>query len=238
MNAVSETSKARSLDVLILSLPAELRNEIYSYLLPYPLPDLIIKARYVRLRWMCASQRLFNDVAPHFYNHSCFSTYLKLDPSDMRPATFVGDFCDHLRLTYGQCAPSWVFDDAIKLIRVVSVDIAAPDLVKLLGTPDFPFDGWNSMLSRFKEYFNDVATVFSKIEKVRICFQNQLTHQQRCPSLQLRVELLEIVDGFKQTLPIDVLHSANQNYNALSPLVLLPLETPGSETAGATRSVF
>lgn len=212
----------RSLDLRLLDLPAELRNHIYSYLLPYPLPDIIIRARYVRLRWIATSRQLFNDVAPQLYNHTCFTTYMKLDPIESRHATIATDFCDHLRLTYGQQAPQWVFDDACKVIRNVSVDVAASDFVKILGTTGFPFDGWDVMLSRFKEYFVDVPSTLPNIKNIRICFQDQLTDQQGCPSNQLRAELLKIVDVFKQTLPVEVLHCATRNYNALSPLVSLP----------------
>jgi hypothetical protein len=83
----------------LLALPAELRNEIYSYLLPYPLPEIIIRARYARFRWICITRGLFNDVAPTLYRNTNFTTYLKLGHANVDLGMLVSHFHDHLRLT-------------------------------------------------------------------------------------------------------------------------------------------
>jgi hypothetical protein len=132
-NAEAMQSGSQSLDRL-LALPAELRNEIYSYLLPYPLPEIVIRARYARLRWICITRSLFNDVAPSLYSNASFTTYLKLDLAKVDLGTLVCNFHDHLRLTYGGDTSAWVFTDACKLVRHIIVDVAAPDLVSLRRT--------------------------------------------------------------------------------------------------------
>jgi hypothetical protein len=97
-NAEAMQSGSQPLERL-LALPAELRNEIYSYLLPYPLPEIIIRARYARFRWICITRSLFNDVAPSLYRNANFTTYLKLGHASVDLGMLVSHFHDHLRLT-------------------------------------------------------------------------------------------------------------------------------------------
>ena len=217
-------TKPQSLD-LLLALPAELRNEIYSYLLPHPLPEMITRARYTRFSWIVVSRRLFNDVAPMLYSNSWLLTYVKLEPAIDGLGTVASNFKDHLRLTYGPNAPHWVIADACSIIRRLSVDVAAPDLRHTFRTFNSPDRGYENMASTFSTYFATASQTFSNLQSLRICFQDNLTHPQSCPSNSLRTALLEAVDELSQTLPghceVEVLLRGTRNYNALSPLVML-----------------
>ena len=223
MNTMASASPSivtmpHSLDRL-LALPTELRQEIYSYLLPDPLPTMIIRARYARFSWIVVSRRLFNDVAPMIYSNSWLLTYLKLDPEVDSLGTVAGSFKDHLRLTYGPDAPNWVTTDACSIIRRISVDVAAPDLSKL------PDQSIANITSTFTRYFATVTETFSNLQSIRICFQDGLTHRQWCPDQKSQPGPLEALDELKQTLPenceLKVLLRGTRNYNALSPLVML-----------------
>jgi hypothetical protein len=217
-------AKPQTLD-LLLALPAELRNEIYSYLLPNPLPEIILRARYARFQWIVISRRLFNDVAPILYSNSWLLTYLKLDPTIDGIGTVASNFKDHLRLTYGPDAPSWVIADACSIIRRLSVDVAAPKLRRSLQTFNSPVRGYENMASTFSKYFATASQTFSNLQSLRICFQHNLTHPEWCLDKSLRAALLEAADELRRTLPelceLEVLLRGTRNYNALSPLVML-----------------
>ena len=217
-------TKPHTLDLLFV-LPAELRHEIYSYLLPHPLPEMIIRARYARFSWIVISRRLFNDVAPMLYSNSWLLTYLKLEPTINGLGTVASNFKDHLRLTYGPEAPGWVITDACSIIRRLSVDVAAPNQRHTFRTFNSPDRGYENMASTFSKHFATASQTFSNLQSLRICFQDNLTHPEWCPDKSLRSAILEAVDELRRTLPetceLEVLLRGTRNYNALSPLVLL-----------------
>lgn len=182
MASIDETLQSRPQPLeCLLALPAELRNEIYSYLLPWPLPDIIIRARYARLRWICITRSLFNDVAPSLYGNASFTTYLKLDLANVDLGTLAGNFHDHLRLTYGRDASAWVFTDACKLVRHIIVDVAAPDLVSLRRTiyrPDVGFSN-STCINRQEGDSTQVVTTWS-LTRNRVPFAPYLSLSQTC----------------------------------------------------------
>lgn len=99
----------------IFSLPAELRQQIYSYLLPKP--EIFIPVRYARLRWLAASRRLFQDAAPLFYNTTIFSPHLLIKPERGLRESLERHVC----LTYGRDAPAWVLKDAMAMLKMFKV---------------------------------------------------------------------------------------------------------------------
>ena len=223
VNAEIMQSKQQPLEHL-LALPAELRNEIYSYLLPYPLPEIIIRTRYARLRWICTTRSLFNDVAPSLYSNTNFTTYLKLDPAKASLGTLVGHFHDHLHLTYGHDASAWVFTDACKLVRHIIVDVAAPELISQWQRISRADVGFTNIVITFSTYFSTVAETFPNLRSLRICFQDRLMDSRSCPSEDLRTALRAAVgklkDSLSDTCELEALEYSTRNYNALSPLVM------------------
>ena len=103
----------------LFSLPAEVRLQIYSYLIPTP--SYFIPVRYSRLRWLSASRRLFQDAAPLFYGVAPFKI------SIVTPNTFSLEeqFVAHVRLTYGDDAPEWVLKDAMAVLRYADITVGA-----------------------------------------------------------------------------------------------------------------
>src|ERR1700761_853632 len=123
ISAQSSKDNSSQLSCLLFSLPAELRTEIYDYVLPPNGRNRIIQAGYGGLRWLCASPRLFTDVAPLIYGRGGFATLSKLGGE----TDIAGDFQNHLLKTYGRENLPWTSYFARRALKRIEVDINVPD---------------------------------------------------------------------------------------------------------------
>ena len=155
----------------LLSLPAELRFQIYDYILPTALPSNIIHARYGGLRWLSASPRIFLDVAPLFYSKACLTAH-----AGAQQGSLVIYFDSHLRITYGSDQLYWIAPAAHKMIKHIRVDYA----VQSLKDP-------STVAESFERYFECVNR-FSSLDSLHIRFHRNWKFPLWTPTSDLENE--------------------------------------------------
>lgn len=175
---LKEQTESSSRRPSLFSLPAELRWQIYTDIVP-PTRH-ILRARYGGLRWLSASRELFNDAGPLYYCQSSFTACFSL-ASVAAQATIAREFEKHIHPTYGPDAlNNWLLHDArrmIKQMEIICINNVLPAMLTAYFADVSAFPHLHSLQISFQKEMSDFLFAFDGSicdEKVGVAPGSQL----------------------------------------------------------------